>query len=381
MHSSHIEISKTALANNISFIRTLLKPGVVFSSVLKSNAYGHGIDIMVKLLQELGVNHFSVFNSFEARQVLKAAKEPCSILILGEINTADVDWIIDNEIEFYIFNLTRLQYMLKRARAKQAVINIHIEVETGMNRTGVNRKEWDKLIELINENNTNIKAKGICTHYAGAESISNFIRIKKQQKLFRRAIKYFNKRDIFPEKVHASCSAAMLAFPKQQYDMVRIGILQYGFWPSKESFIGFITKNKMEESPLRRILSWKSYIMDIKKVNKGEYVGYGNTFLAETDMVIASVPVGYGYGYSRSLSNLGRVIVKNQRFGVVGIVNMNMFLIDITAADNVLVNDEVILIGSSEDLEITVSSFSSITEQLNYELLSRLDKDITRTIT
>jgi alanine racemase len=121
--------------------------------------------------------------------------------------------------------------------------------------------------------------------------------------------------------------------------------------------------------------------MDIKRVPKGEFIGYGSSFLAENETVVASVPIGYGYGYSRSLSNLGRVIINNVRYSVIGTINMNMFLVDITSSNTITINDEVILIGSSTDLDIPLSSFCNNTDQLNYEVLSRIDKDIPRTIT
>ena len=120
--------------------------------------------------------------------------------------------------------------------------------------------------------------------------------------------------------------------------------------------------------------------MDIKQVPKGEYIGYGNSFLAENETKVASIPIGYGYGYSRSLSNLGRVIINNKRYSVIGTINMNMFLVDITSSDSIAMHDEAILIGSSSDLDISLSSFCNMTDQLNYEVLSRIDKDIPRTI-
>ncbi|WP_418509119.1 alanine racemase [Corallibacter sp.] len=380
MPSSFIEINKNALANNIKHITSLIDDNVVISSVLKGNAYGHGINIMVPALQKIGINHFSVFNSLEAQQVYNSAKGNFTIMIMGDINDEDAEWVIDNDIEFYVFNLHRIENMLKIAVKKQKPINIHLEIETGMNRTGFNKENWNELAELINKNKTHINVKGICTHYAGSESISNYMRVKQQRQAFKKSIKYFKSQDIKPERIHSSCSAAILVYPKDNFDMVRIGILQYGLWPSRETFISHLTKKKLTNDPLTPILSWKSYVMDIKHVSKGEYIGYGNSYLAETNMTIASVPVGYGYGYSRSLSNQGRVIIKNSRLSVIGIVNMNMLLIDITANENITIKDEVILIGSNNDLEITVSSFGNITDQLNYEVLSRIDKDIPRTI-
>ncbi|SFS54407.1 alanine racemase [Lutibacter maritimus] len=381
MYNSVIQINKSALKNNIDFIKSLIDKSVTLSSVVKGNAYGHSILKMIPLLQKLEVNHFSVYSSFEAKQVFKVAKNNFTILIMGDINNTDEDWIIDNAIEFFVFNISRLNQMLSKAKQKKKTIIIHIEIETGMNRTGFNEEDWIQIIQLVNANKNFIKVKGLCTHFAGAESLNNYVRVKQQQKKFKKAIKFFKTHEIVPQQIHCSCSAAVLAFPTKNYDMVRVGILQYGLWPSRESFIKYISKLNISTNPLKPVLSWKSYIMDIKRVPKGEFIGYGSSFLAENETVVASVPIGYGYGYSRSLSNLGRVIINNVRYSVIGTINMNMFLVDITSSNTIAINDEVILIGSSTDLDIPLSSFCNNTDQLNYEVLSRIDKDIPRTIT
>ncbi len=380
MHSSVIQISKSALKNNIDLIKTLIDSSVTLSSVVKGNAYGHGITEMVPLLQDLNVNHFSVYSSFEAKQVCKVAKNNFTVLIMGDIVNSDEDWIIENDIEFFVFNISRLERMLLKATEKKKVLNIHIEIETGMNRTGFNQKDWIQIIQLVNANKDVVKVKGLCTHFAGAESLNNYVRVKQQQRVFNKAIKFFKTHEIVPQQIHCSCSAAVLAFPTKNYDMVRVGILQYGLWPSRESFIAYISKLKINTNPLKPVLSWKSYIMDIKYVPKGEFVGYGSSFLAENETIVASIPIGYSYGYSRSLSNLGRVIINNNRYSVIGTINMNMFLVDITSCDSIKIHDEVMLIGASKDLEISLSSFCNMTDQFNYEVLSRIDKDIPRTI-
>lgn len=162
--------------------------------------------------------------------------------------------------------------------------------------------------------------------------------------------------------------------------MVRIGILQYGFWPSKETFIQFLSKNNLLVDPLNQILGWKSAIMSIKDVKTGEFISYGTSYLAQKDMKIAIIPVGYSHGYARNLSNQGRVLINGQRVAVIGMVNMNMLIADITSIDQVSLGDEVVLIGKQGDLSINVSSFAEFSDQLNYELLTRLPADIPRII-
>ena len=163
--------------------------------------------------------------------------------------------------------------------------------------------------------------------------------------------------------------------------MVRIGILQYGFWPSKETLIQFFSKKSIQTDPLTQVLSWKSSIMSLKKVKTGEFISYGTSYLAQKDMKIALIPIGYSHGYARKLSNQGRVIINGQRVGVIGMVNMNMLIVDVTTLENVTLGDEVVLIGKQGDISINVSSFTELSNQLNYELLTRLPSEIKRVIT
>jgi alanine racemase len=162
--------------------------------------------------------------------------------------------------------------------------------------------------------------------------------------------------------------------------MVRTGILLYGFWPSRETLIDYLTRTKEHTDPLTSIISWKTRVMTIKEVEIGEYIGYGTSFLTNRKTRIAIVPVGYGYGYSRALSNQGRVLVAGQRVAVIGMVNMNMMAIDITEVEGVENGSEVVLIGFQGENRITVASFGELSSQLNYELLARLPHNIPRLI-
>jgi alanine racemase len=147
-----------------------------------------------------------------------------------------------------------------------------------------------------------------------------------------------------------------------------------------EVFIHYTSDKVNKEDPLNRILSWKSKIMSIKEVKTGEFIGYGISFLAQSNVKTALVPVGYSGGYSRSLSNKGRVIINGNRCGVIGVVNMNMIIVDITNVDNAKIGDEVVLIGKQEDIEIKVKSFSDYSDMLNYEILAHMPTNIERKV-
>ena len=377
-HTSHIEISKSALRQNLDFIRKTVKKGVQISSVIKGDAYGHGIDCFVPVAESLGVNHFSVFSADEAELVLKASNKKSTIVIMGMIENSALKWAIKNDIEFFVFEEDRLEKAIESAKKLNKKAKIHIEIETGLNRTGFTKNELENVLPKFKSEH--IEIIGLCTHFAGAESVANYYRIKQQRKNYNQIHKWLQKKGIEPKIRHTACSAAIIRYPDTQLDMVRIGILQYGFWPSTETFIHYITKRKNKQTPIERILSWKSTIMSIKTIGKGEFVSYGTTFLSEKEMSIATIPVGYSHGYARSLSNMGRVLINGARISVIGIVNMNMILVDVTDLPNVKKGDEVILIGKQNDLEITVASFSELSNQLNYELLTRLPKEIPRKI-
>ncbi|AFM03328.1 alanine racemase [Bernardetia litoralis DSM 6794] len=381
--TSHIEISKSALQNNYHFLRQLIGENVTLSSVVKGNAYGHGLENFIPLAESCGASHFSVFSADEAFEVQKLKKENSQIMILGMIGNEELEWAIRTSIEVYMFDLERLEVGLQIAQKMQMPIKIHLEMETGMNRIGIAKKDIPKVFQLLTNYPNCYILEGISTHYAGAESIANYVRVKQQIINYKKIVKRFQRKEnpaFIPKKYHTACSAATIAYPQTRMDMVRIGILQYGFFPTQETLIQYLKDNKTHIDPLKRVLSWKSKIMTIKDVEAGEFIGYGTSFLASQKMKIAIVPVGYAHGYSRSLSNMGRVLVRGERMAVVGVVNMNLMIIDLEKMQSAEIGDEVILIGKQGEQEVSVASFSEMSNQLNYELLTRLPMNIPRKI-
>jgi alanine racemase len=380
MATSKIYLDSKALKANLKFLRKRFGSITRFSSVVKSNAYGHGIEPFISMAESEGIDHFSVFSAEEALRVYKAAVTDPDIMVMGWLDNTEMEWIINNEIEFYIFEIQRLEKAISISRKLGKRARVHLEVETGMNRTGLEKEAIKKAVQLLKDHPAELDLYGICTHYAGAESIANYYRIRQQMKHFRGIKEQFQREGLTPRMYHSACSAAAFNYPSTRMDLVRIGIAQYGFWPSRETFIQYIHSNPKKKDPLKRIMSWKSEIMSIKEVNTGEFISYGTSYLAQEPKRIAIVPVGYAHGYNRSLSNQGRVLIGGNRVGVIGLVNMNMLIADISYVTDTKIGDEVVLIGHQGDLEITVASFSEISEQLNYELLTRLPANIEREI-
>lgn len=378
--SSIIEISESALRNNIDFLKTTLGDGCRLSAVVKGNAYGHGISTYVPLAEKCGVDHFSVFSAdeaFQAKEVLNGS----SLMIMGFIDRNDLQWAIEHGISFFVFDRGRLEATLEVAKNVGKPARVHIEFDTGMNRTGFTKKELKPVIDLLKANQEHILVEGFCTHYAGAESIANDVRVRQQIKSFKQLDDWMAKKGIVPKNRHTACSAAAMSYPKARMDMARIGIMQYGFWSSRETFINYLNGRADKTDPLKRVITWKSRIMTTHVVKPGEFIGYGTSYMAENDTRIAIIPVGYAHGYSRSLSNQGRVLIRGQRVGVIGMVNMNMLIVDVTNVPESTIGDEVVLIGKQGDFEISVSSFGELSIQLNYELLTRLPQDIPRIVT
>lgn len=381
MHTnSTIELNIDAYQRNLAFLRTTFGKKVQISCVVKGNAYGHGVPEVVSMAYKNGITHFSVFDVHEAKEVKASLHENATIMVMGLVQDEDMEWVINNSIEFFIFDKARLTKAAKTAKKLHKKAIVHIEVETGMHRTGFEQNELNTVITFLKKEKEYVYFKGLCTHYAGAESIANYHRVDKQIKRFEDIYQYLCKSDLKPEIKHSACSAASIMFPETRMDMVRIGILQYGLWPSPEVFVNFLSAKKSKNDPLQRVITWKSKIMSVKKVKIGEFIGYGTSFLAERKMTVAVIPIGYSHGYSRSLSNQGRVLINGQQCIVVGSVNMNMMTVDVTNLESVKKNDEVVLIGSQKELSVSVASFSDYSNQLNYELLTRISKTIPRKI-
>jgi alanine racemase len=378
--TSMLCISREALKKNLNFIRKAIGKKPQISLVVKGNAYGHGLSVYIPLAEELGMNHFSVFSDFEAQQVKKQSHKNSKIMIMGMLDNKNMSWVIQNDIEFFVFDIDRLKHAIKTAQKLKKKAQIHLEIETGLNRTGLDTADLETAIKLILENDEFVDVEGLCTHFAGAESISNYYRIHKQIKKFKKIESWIHEQGVHPKKRHTACSAASISYPQTRMDMVRIGIMQYGFWPTNETYISYINERKNKTNPLTPILSWESKIMNVKEVSAGEFIGYGDSFLTNEKMKIAIVPVGYTNGYSRTLSNKSTILVKGKRVSVIGSVNMNLLIINVSQVPDIKKGDKVTLVGTQEDNTISFASFREQKDALNYEILARLPENIPRKI-
>jgi alanine racemase len=371
-------LSQSSLKKNINFIRKKIGPDPVFSSVVKANAFGHGIETFVPMAEKAGVRHFSVASSYEAWEVKQVCRNSSRIMIMGILYDSDMEWVIQNGIEFFVFDISRLKHARQTAEklGKKAVV--HLEVETGGNRTGLNETDLEEALNIFNASKNLLQFEGFCTHFAGIESLSNQFRIQQQKQKFGELYKQVKKNGILPAYRHTACSAA-LAFPDTVMDLVRVGTAHFGMWPSPDIYnLHLQQSGKNRDAPLKRVLTWKTDVMHVKKLEKDEFVGYGTSFQASENMTIAVLPIGYSNGYPRTLSNKGEVLIHGKKAPVVGLINMNVFMVDVTHIDNVKSGDEVVLIGRQKNNVISIRSFSEFTNAINNELVSRLPAAIPR---
>lgn len=233
-NTSWIELNQKSLRKNLTYLKHRIGSNCVFISVIKGNAYGHGIEQFIPLAEESGVNLFAVYDAYEAYRAFSVKKPETGLMILGMLDKPQIEWAIMNDISFYLFETSRLSSIINIARKLNKKALIHIELETGMNRTGLDADDLITVIPQIKKHSRYLSINGICTHFAGAESISNYLRIQNQFKLFQEYCKSLKKEGI-TGPYHSACSAAALTYPNTIMDKVRFGIAQYGIWPSMET--------------------------------------------------------------------------------------------------------------------------------------------------
>ncbi|MFH1810754.1 MAG: alanine racemase [Pseudomonadota bacterium] len=382
---SWIELSESALRQNLRFLREQLGPDVTLCSVVKGNAYGHGIENFVPLAERCGVRQFAVFSADEAERCMRCHTEDSQVMIMGPVDGEALAWAIETGVSFFVHDLPRLAEAIATAQRVRRPALVHLELETGLNRTGIALEEQPQVAAMCQQASADVLVQGVCTHFAGAESVSNYLRIQQQLQRFATGVESLRGLGVDVSTRHTACSAAAFTYPESRLELVRVGIMQYGFWPSRETEMHHLLREGLESAdraanPLKRVMTWKSRVMGVKSVPPGEFVGYGTSYQTTRRERIAQIPVGYYHGFARNLSNLGHVLVRGRRAPVVGAVNMNMMMIDVTDLDGVQAGDEVVLIGRQKRNQITVSSFSELTRFLNYEVLVRLPAAIPRSV-
>lgn len=373
---SWLEINRDALLHNVAEFRKIISPGVKIMAVVKAEAYGHGLKEVEEVIGQ-SVDWFGVNNLDEAIK-LKDLGVKSPILILGYTPFSRFDEVVANDFRQVIYSRESIKFLFKCfGKTKNKKVRIHLKVETGTNRQGIGQEEISDFVKLVKAH-PGIEIEGIYTHFANVEDNQNLEYAQKQFSTFKDTISLLAKSGFYFPLKHAASTAAALIFPESRLDMIRLGIGFYGLWPSGEVRVS--AKRLGINLNLEPALTWKTKVIQVKKVKRGERVGYGCTFTAPRDLKIAVLPVGYFDGYDRKLSNRGEVLIGGKRARVVGRVCMNMFMVDVTDMPKVKVEGEVVLLGRQGENRISAEELAEKVGTINYEIVSRINPQVSRVV-
>ena len=359
--NTYAEISLDAIKHNIKEIKSHLSPKTRFMAVVKANAYGHGAVAVSRAAEEAGADYLAVANLREALE-LREAGMLLPILILTESPTSVMDEIIQHKLTQTVYSYSEAKALSDEAvkRSKKALV--HIKVDTGMGRVGVQPSEaialYNKIASL-----PNLIIEGVFTHFAKAEEHTDSF-TKQQLDKFISIVSRLDKVEI----KHAANSAATMFHPETHLDMVRVGLMMYGIYPYGGAH---------RSITLRPALSFKTRVAYIKRVPAETPLSYGGIFVTNKETSIATLPVGYADGYSRRLSNHAQVLIKGKRFPIVGRISMDMTLVDIKDA-KIEVGEEVVLIGTQGMETISADELARLDDTVSYEIICGIGKRVPR---
>lgn len=363
------EIDLDAVAYNMEQMKKRIGDNARLIGVIKTDGYGHGAVPIVEMFEEMDyVWGYAVACIGEAVVLRKnGIKKP--ILILGCVFPDEYETMIEHDIRAAVYTEQMAEAMSETAVRMGKKAYFHIKVDTGMGRIGfqVNEESAD-VIERISRL-PNVCIEGMFTHFAKADEKDKTYTLQQHEKFMWMKAE-MEKRNISISYFDCDNSAGIIDFPDMKHDLARAGISTYGMYPSDE-----VDKSAVDLKPALRLTSHVSFV---KEVEPGTSISYGGTFVAPEKMKVATIPVGYGDGYPRSLSNKGSVLIHGKRAKILGRVCMDQFMADVTGIPETEFMDEVTLIGKDGSDEITVEELSDLSGRFNYEFVCCLGRRIPR---
>jgi len=372
-----VEIDRSALTHNIQQFRRLIGKKRMFLATVKANAYGHGIVEVSQIAVDAGVDWLGV-QSLEEGILLREKGFTRPILVLGYVPFEGLKEAIARELRLTVYNFETLSRLAQACRKLRKNANLHLKIETGTYRQGITEEDVLSFAQKVKEF-PELVLEGISSHFANIEDTTDHSYAQYQLDTFKRVLGMLEKNKIEIPLKHMSCSASAILFPDTYFDMVRAGISMYGLWPSKETFLSCRLQNR-EPLLLRPVLSWKTRIAQVKKVPRGAFVGYGCTYRASRETILAVIPVGYYDGYDRRLSNSSYVLVKGRRAPLRGRVCMDFILADVTDIPGADMEEDVVLLGKDGEESITANDLASLVGTINYEIVTRINPLVPRLI-
>ena len=363
------EIDLGALAHNLRVIRECVGRDVKVLAAVKANAYGHGAVACSRRLEKEGVDWFGVALPEEGVE-LRDAGITTPILCMGGVWKGQERLCLEQNLTPVVYRADALEALDRAAADARKSINVHVKIDTGMGRLGVRAEDVLQFCDALRQFK-NIRVDGLMTHLASADDEHQTDFTRKQFERFNHAVTTFREHGYAPTYIHAANSAGLFVFEESRGNLVRPGGTLYGFTRD-------VLPASVETASLRPVMSLHSRIMLLKRVPKGERLGYGGTFATKRDSLIATIPIGYDDGYRRAFSNKGRVIVRGQFAPVVGRVSMDLTLIDVTDVSDVATDDRVTLLGSDGGCSIAAEDLGELAETISYEITCGISNRVPR---
>ena len=363
------EINLDAVAYNFKSMRENLAPGTKMIAVVKADGYGHGAVPIARMAEEYGDIWGFAAATIEEAVLLRREGIQKPILILGFLFPDAYEEAVQYDIRPTVFKLSMARQLSEEAVRQGKTVHMHIKVDTGMSRIGF--KDHEESADLIKTISglPGVEIEGLFTHFARADE-KDKTNARGQLSRYLDFYRMLKEREVEVKMCHCSNSAGIFDIRDANLDAVRAGISIYGMYPSENV-------NKFAV-PIVPALTLRSHVVYIKDVEPGTAVIYGGTFVAERAMRIATVPVGYGDGYPRSLSNKGWVLIRGQKAPIVGRICMDQFMVDVSGILQAREGDMVTLIGSDGGREITMEDMGELSGRFNYELACDFGKRIPR---
>lgn len=363
------EIDLDALASNFRAVCERVGPSVKVMGVVKADAYGHGAATCARRLADEGAEWFGVATPEEGFELRRAGVER-HVLSFGGFWEGQAEECLAHRITPVVYRLDMAEALDAAASRSGMSADVHVKIDTGMGRLGVRYDEAAEFADALRRLR-HLRVDGLMTHFAAADEPRRDCFTEEQLKHFREAVAAFRARGHEPTYEHAANSAATFAHPESRGNMVRPGGVLYGLWRD-------VLPPLADAPALRPVMSLRTRIMLLKRVHAGETLGYGCTFEAAREMKVATVPVGYADGYTRALSNRGRVIVRGRFAPVVGRISMDLTLLDVTDVPGVETGDVVTMLGADGPLSIPAEDIAQTAGTLSYEITCGISARVPR---
>ena len=367
---SWIEIDLGAITKNINSFRRLLPSQAQLMSVVKGEAYGHGMIEVARCALGAGASWLGVFHLEEALRLRQAGIQ-VPILALGYVPLDDLGTAIQHQVRITVSSLQTAEVAATAAAQIGQPALLHLKLECGTNRLGLDKTRREQVLKLI-QSKAELTLEGAHTHFANIEDTTEHDFAKAQLESFRSQLESIRNQGVSVPIPHTACTAATILFPETYFQMVRVGIGQYGLWPSKETYLSALLQKK-DPLQLKPAMCWKTKIIQLKEVAAFDFIGYGCTYRTTRKTNLAIIPIGYANGYDRALSNQGHVLVRGKRAPIRGRVCMNLTMVDVTDIEGVQLEDEVVVLGFQGAEQISAEQMAEWAKSINYEIVTRAD--------